>query len=344
MNPRAFGTVALVFAAVGLGWLAPGCGSGDDGDRSRLEEALSTIPGKDPAGAGYAWIDLETLRGEGNLAAQLRWAHDALGPEASDLALPSAELRAIGVDPLSADSIVAVTSNYPSSVRFDGVDPAGIEAALAASGAREGSDRGWTTHDLGPERSIPLGTPAGALGSLGARTATRAGGAIFARADIDRSNMIGRDGVSTDDEAIAAAARCLGDVVAARLMLNNHTHVPGLGPDVMAFGVLAPPDGPRREVLCAIDRDQGVIDEATDGLERTFEPGARDAVSGEPIDGTFAAAAIEPYDADGLPGVRAVLEDAPGAGPGELFGAFDRGSLVTYLGLQPPPLPDDLRD
>jgi hypothetical protein len=228
-------------------------------------------------------------------------------------------------------------------VRFDGVDSATVADTLPRSGARTGEDRGWTTYDLGGERSIPLDTPAEPLGSLGARDATRPDQVILARSDIDRSNMIGRDDVATAADSVAAGADCLGDVIAARLMLNNHTHVPGLGPDLMAFGVLPPPEGPGREVLCAIDEDSSTVDEAVEGLERTFEPGARDRVSGEPMRSLFSGASIEAYEGHGLAGVRVHLTDAPGTEPGELFGAFDRGSLVTYLGLQPPPLPDDLR-
>ena len=76
----------------------------------------------------------------------------------------------------------------------------------------------------------------------------------------------------------------------------------------------------------------------------TFEPGARDRVSGEPMRSLFSDASDR-----ALRGPRAgresasSLQDAPGIDPGELFGAFDRGSLITYMGLQPPPLPDDLR-
>jgi hypothetical protein len=41
-------------------------------------------------------------------------------------------------------------------------------------------------------------------------------------------------------------------------------------------------------------------------------------------------------DLDGVQVVRARLDLSPTNEPGFLFGAFVRGSLVTYLGLQPP--------
>ena len=126
-------------------------------------------------------------------------------------------------------------------------------------------------------------------------------------------------------------------------MLNNHTHVPGLGPDLFAFGVLAPAEGPEREVFCGIDDDPSRVDAAKAALEKTFEPGGRDAVTGEPMRAIFAEAAIESFEGHGHSGVRASLVEAPGRDPGELFGAFDRGSMVTWIGLPPPPLPDDLR-
>ena len=44
-------------------------------------------------------------------------------------------------------------------------------------------------------------------------------------------------------------------------VLNNHTHVPGLGPDLFAFGVLAGEERPAREVFCGIDDDPVRVDE-----------------------------------------------------------------------------------
>jgi hypothetical protein len=228
-------------------------------------------------------------------------------------------------------------------VRLDGLDPDAVERTLREAGARESEEGGWTTFDLGDESSIPLDTPAEPLGSLAARSATRDGQVVLTREADARSELIGQGERAIDADLVAAGADCLGDPVAARFVLNNHTHVPGLGPDLFAFGVLPRDGGPAHEVFCGIDDDPARVDEATRELSETFEPGARDAVTGEPVSDDFAEAEIEEYEGHGLVGFRASLVDAPGAGPGELFGAFDRGSLVTFVGLPPPPLPDDLR-
>ena len=109
------------------------------------------------------------MREAGGLAAQLEWAHGALGPEAEDLAEPSAELAEIGLDPLAADEIVAVTSNYPSSVRFDGVDPDGAveEDAVGVGGAaraRIADGRPSTSATSGRSPWIPPPSPSARSG------------------------------------------------------------------------------------------------------------------------------------------------------------------------------------
>jgi hypothetical protein len=46
---------------------------------------------------------------------------------------------------------------------------------------------------------------------------------------------------------------------------------------------------------------------------------------------------VELYDQGALRVIRAELSNAPATEPGLLFRLFDRGSLLTYMGLQPPP-------
>ena len=49
-----------------------------------------------------------------------------------------------------------------------------------------------------------------------------------------------------------------------------------------------------------------------------------------------AGSELDTYDEGGLAVARVVVTRAPGTDPGFLFGAFDRGSMLTYMGLQPP--------
>ena len=92
-------------------------------------------------------------------------------------------------------------------------------------------------------------------------------------------------------------------------------------------------------MFCGIDDDPSRVDAAKAALEKTFEPGGRDAVTGEPMRAIFAEAAIESFEGHGHSGVRASLVEAPGRDPGELFGAFDRGSMVTWIGSSATPSP-----
>ena len=101
-----------------------------------------------------------------------------------------------------------------------------------------------------------------------------------------------------------------------------------------------PPNEPAREVFCGIDSEQETVDEASAALRETFGPGGRDELTGDPIRALFADASVEAFESHGLPGFRASLTDARGTDPGELFGAFDRGSVMTYMGFQRPPGPD----
>jgi hypothetical protein len=142
-----------------------------------------------------------------------------------------------------------------------------------------------------------------------------------------------------DAPVVAVAADCLGDVVAARLVLNNHTYLPNVGPELLAFGVRAPDSGPTREVLCALGEPRVPVDVAARSLSHAFDPGARDALSHEPMSSLVANSDVAVFDQAGLRVARAEVVDALGAEPGLMFRAFNRGSMLTYLGLQPPPTP-----
>ena len=166
----------------------------------------------------------------------------------------------------------------------------------------------------------------------------RPGAVLLARSPLARGEIEKSVPPAIDAGEVAAAAGCLGDVIAARLVLNNHTHLPNSGPELLAFGVSASPADLRRETLCVVGAGDRVSSAAT-SLEGAFAGDARDGVSGEPMEGLVEAAELDTYDEGGLAVARAVVTRAPGTEPGFLFGAFDRGSMLTYLGLQPPPSP-----
>jgi hypothetical protein len=338
LSPGA-GPAGLLLAAAAL---AAGCGGSDPGpaeEPTRLEESLASVSASEPLGVGFGWIDVERLReGRRPLVDELGWAAGALGPGARGLAEDAEGLGRTGVDLLDADTLISTASSYTLALRLDGLDPRRAEAAFAGARAKRMPAGEWTNFDLGPDWAIPDDPRLAPLGSLAARTGVRDGQVLLARSSLARETMERADPPATDSGAIAAAASCLGDVLAARLVLNNHTHLPNSGPDLLAFGVAADPPDRSREVLCLVGEPRRV-DAAVGPLERAFAPSARDGVSGEAMGDLVQDAGTETSEEGGQSVARVVITRAPGTGPGFLFGAFDRGSLLTYMGLQPPPSP-----
>jgi hypothetical protein len=316
---------------------------GDDGEttpQTRFAAALATVEATDPIGTGYGWIDVERLRQGGQgFRSELDSVSDALGPGADTIITSARAARRVGVDAAAADSLLSVATSYALAVRLDGVDPKRVEAALARAGARSKHRGEWTTFELGGEWTAPLGTSLEPLSSIVARDATRDSAIILARSDLAREYVMSSAEPAIDAPVVAVAADCLGDVVAARLVLNNHTYLPNVGPELLAFGVRAPDSGPTREVLCALGEPRVPVDVAARSLSHAFDPGARDALSHEPMSSLVANSDVAVFDQAGLRVARAEVVDALGAEPGLMFRAFNRGSMLTYLGLQPPPTP-----
>ena len=325
-----------------------GAGCGGAGDhpagseaRTRLETGLASVAATEPLGVGFGWVDVERLRARpGPLGAQLEWAAGALGPGGREIADRARAVGRSGIEPLKADSLTSTATSYTLAVRLDGVDSKRAEAAFAASGARRSRTRGWTNFDLGREWSIPGDRTLAPLGSLAARTGVKPEAVLLARSSLARRAMERAGPPATEADEVGAAADCLGDVLAARFVLNNHTHLPNSGPELLAFGVSAGPADQAREVLCVAggaDR----VDPAAESLGDAFAGGARDAVTGERMRSLVTAAEVDSYEAGELAVANVRITRAPETEPGFLFGAFDRGSTLTYLGLQPPPSPGD---
>jgi hypothetical protein len=343
---RALGrlTTGLATPAVALA-LAASLGACGDGSESSAPDtafaaALATVSGNEPVGSGIGWIDVERLRQSGSsLRGELAWAAGALGPGASDVVREGESAARVGVEPLRAASMVSIADSYAVGLRLDGVEPGGFEDALAAAGARTRGESDWKRFDLGAEWSTPLGSRLEPLGSLVARSATSSSAIILARSHLARDDLMSSAPPAIDAPSAAAAAGCLGDVVAARIVPNNFTHLPNVGPELLAFGVRPAAAGPAREVLCLLDPSNPPIAYTARSLRRAFDPDARDAVSGEPMGRLVSDSQVETFAEDDLQVARAELVAAVGTEPGLLFRAFNRGSLLTYMGLQPPPTP-----
>jgi hypothetical protein len=325
-------------AALAAAVLLAGCGKETEDPAppdTAFAAALGTIGGGAGGGEpGFGWVDVPALGTTPEERRQeLRWAADALAPGADDIARGDGTAPT-GMDPAQAKQIVSVAGSYAIGVRFDGVDETGTEEALRGL-ARPKQSGDWTIYDVSETATTPFDSPLEGLSSYPSRSAVMPGSVVLARYLVARTALIGSGDSPVGAPLIAAAASCLGDVVAARIVPNNFTYAGSEAPQLFAFGVRSAGDG-RREVLCVLDEDRAKVSDAAAGMERAFAPGATDVVTDQPIDDLIAGAEIETLDLDGVPAARAELEPARGEIPGFLFRAFPRGSTLTYVGVRHP--------
>lgn len=123
-----------------------------------------------------------------------------------------------------------------------------------------------------------------------------------------------------------AAADCLGDAVAARMIPDTHLLSTDLGVDLVAIGAER-----RRELLCVLGGTPERAEEVAIALESSLVPDAREPDSGEPMADIVAAVDVETAPYEGVEVVRAELTPAAGRPPGFLFGAVSRGSLAEMI-------------
>lgn len=306
--------------------------------KSAFADALGTVAsGNLPVSTGFGWVDVSALRASRPTHEDLRSIAGALGPGGGDLLTERAAIeRRTGVDPLDTQELLSVAASFTTGVRLDGVRVAEVEQALRAAEPRGARD-GWRLFDTGTTGTIPLGTKLAAFGALGARLAVREGSLIVARTDQARSNLLEVGHHPLDDPSVRLALACLGDVSAARIVPNNFTHLPNTGAELLAFGVRRSAAADAPEALCVIDPSEEEIEAHAGAMREALAPGARDAVTDEPIAELLGDVEVDTLEGEDVHGARAVVTALGDGPPGFLFGAFDRGSLLTYIGLAPPP-------
>jgi hypothetical protein len=342
---RPSGAVALRAGILALALLLAGCGGGDSGeepaqpDATRFRAALDSLgSGVEPSGSGYGWIDVarvEETSGRGGVMALAA----ALGPGAGTVVRSSAEMkRRTGLDPLTAERIVSVSGSYALALRLDGVDPGQLPALLREAGATRSPLKDATAYDLGGWSEREISGPLSPLEAYASRTAFEAGEVVLARVDTAREAMLDDEASPLDEPRIDLAASCLGDVDAARTLPGGLTYNKVASPELLAIGSAAPGEIPRRQVICAVG---GSADEAkaqAEALRRTLAPGSEDPVTDEPLSSSIATASIGTLASAGAYAARAELTLTAGASDSFVFDAFDRGSVLTYLGA-PAPIP-----
>lgn len=320
------GIAIVLAAALCLAWTACGGGSGPSAPEGPLADALGEISGSgSSSGAlGVGWTEPRLAREQG-IGTPLMAT--ALGPNAgSFLDAASGLRRRFGFDPLAARRLISVGGSYAFGLRLDGVDGARLRTALTASGRRVGDDDGVELVDVGGYAEVPEPLVEAGVYGLGARDAFGPELTVLTISANARASMLGNGKRLIDQPTYRAAADCLGEVVAARMIPDKLLISVELGADLVAVGVARD-----REVLCVLGGTQEHAEAVAAGLRTGLAPGAREPRTGHPISALVRAVEVTKYSYDGVEVVRAGMRPASRQQLGFVFEAIGRGSLPELI-------------
>jgi len=317
--------IVLGIALTALSLSLPACGGGSEQPRPSgpLADALAEIGGGGEHGSlGVGWTEPRLARQAG-LGSRL--VAVALGPNAESVIEAAPELRRrFGFDPLAARRLVSVGGSYAFGLRLEGVDGSGLRDALVQSGGQVKMGDGVDVVDVGGYAQVPdplLGS--GVLG-LGARDAFGPRFTLLAISENARASLLGRNGHLLDQPIYRAAADCLGEVIAARMVPDKLLLSVETGVELVAVGVER-----EREVLCVLGGTEERSRQVAVALRGSLAPGARDPRTGEQMSGLVAGVQVETGSYDDVQLVRA--EVTPVGRRGFFFGTIARGSLVQLI-------------
>lgn len=318
---------ALTFLAA-LVLAASGCS--DEGDAEApppstdFAVALDTVGGGEAA-QGVGWV--EPGRVEPG-PARIEVIGDALGPNASSVIDSARTLeRRFGFDPLAADSLVSVGGSYAFGLRADGLDGSGLARALRPDAVDTSRTADVELVEADSYASVPGPLLEAGVQGLGAYDAFGDGEVVLAISARARAALLGEGEPRIEAPIYAAAAECLGDVVAAKLTPDSNLVSTDLGISLVAAGVRADGD----EVLCTLGGGAERAVEIAANLRRLLVPEGRDPISGDRLDGSISAVRVERGAPYGTDTVRAVIEPAPGGQPGYVFGLVSSASVVGLI-------------
>jgi hypothetical protein len=314
--------------ALALSVVICACG-GDSGEQppsGPLAETLADLDGGGENGSlGVGWAEprlVEQAGGGPELIA------DAVGPNAGTVIEAAPALRRrFGLDPLEAERLVSVGGSYAFGLRLDGVDGRRLARALAQDGARVRRADQLEFVSAGGYAVVPDPLLATGVHGLGARDAFGRGLTVLAISGRARASLLGRGDRLIGQPIYRAAADCLGDVVAARMIPDKLLLSTELGFDLVAAGLRR--DG--REVLCILGGTPDRAEEVAAALETSLAQGAREPRTGTPIADLVSAADVTSYSYEDVQVVRADLTRAHGEAPGFLFDTISRGSIVELI-------------
>ncbi len=304
--------------------LAPVACGGSDGQppSGPLADTLAQIGGGGEHGSlGIGWTEPRLARLAG-LDPELMAR--ALGPNAQSVVEAAPALRRrFGLDPLAARRLVSVGGSYAFGLRMDGVGATGLQSALARVGHGKPGN-GAVLVDVGGYAQVPDPLLSSGVLGLGARDAFGPDFAVLAISENSRASLLGRNGRLIDQPIYRAAADCLGDVVAARMIPDKLLLSVETGIELVAVGL-----DRDREVLCVLGGTAERARRAEAGLRASLAPGARDPRSRESMSRLVKDVQVERSSYDGVQVVQVELR--PVGEPGFLFGTIGRGSLVQLI-------------
>jgi hypothetical protein len=315
------GISAALMLSVGLA----ACGGGDEHPLppGPLAETLSEVGGNGEHGSlGVGWTDPALARRAG---VGPRLMAGALGPNAGSVVEAAPILRRrYALDPLSARRLVSVGGSYAFGLRLEGVRTQGLQDALVGAGGDLRRVGDTDLVDVGGYAQMPEPLLSSGVFGLGARDAFGAGFGVLAISDTSRAALLGRGDRLIDEPVYRAAARCLDDAVAARLIPDKLLLSVEVGIELVGVGVERD-----REVLCVLGGTAERAHDVAAALRASLAPGARDPRTGEPMSELVTEVEVKAGTYEGVQVVRAEL--TPVGGRGFFFGAIARGSLVQLI-------------
>jgi hypothetical protein len=319
---------------IGIGCVVAGllvfAGCGHDADdpapTGPLADALSDVGGGGADGSlGVGWMDPQ-LVAERDLEA--RQVSDALLPNARTFVEAAPRLRSrFGFDPRTADRLVSVGGSYAFGLRLDGVDGTRLGRALVDAGGRARGNGSVELIEAGDYAVVPEPLLEAGVNGLGAFDAVGRRLTVLAISDRARATLLGEGSRLIDEPIYPAAADCLGDVVAARLIPDKQIVSTELGIQVVAAGVQR--EG--REVLCVLGGTQERAEEIATSLETALAPDAADPVTGEQVGRSVAAFEVTRDAYEDVEVVRADLTLTGKEPTGYLLGQITGAAVVAWI-------------
>jgi hypothetical protein len=281
--------------------------------------------GSESGSLGIGWTDPRLAQGSGLGVESIA---DALGPNASAVIEAAPVLRRrFGFDPLSAERLVSVGGSFAFGLRLDGVDGRQLGRVLARAGGRVRQSGRLELANVGNYAEVPGPLLRAGVRGLGARDAFGRALTVLAISGRVRASLLGQGDRLLERPIYRAAADCLGDVVAARMIPERLLLSTEFGVDLVAVGIRAD----RREVLCVLGGTAERADEIVHALEASLASNAREPRTGQSIAELIAKADVASSPYEGVEVVRAELTLAPGQPPGFLFATVARGSVVELI-------------